>query len=105
MLCVALALLPSALMANEPLADASWVEVSYARALPVLELVARYNPEAAGRYGLDEYDEAILDLLPQVYERNRADTRRVLDRLESKLADEQHPKVKQDMQILIQVLN
>jgi hypothetical protein len=100
----ALALLPSALLGQAPVADTNWVQTSNAQAQPVLDVLAKYNPEAAGRYGLDHYDEAILDLLPQVYERSRDDTRRVLGRLESRLADERHPKVKQDMQILIQVL-
>lgn len=82
-----------------------WVQLSNAQAQPVLDILAKYNPEAAGRYGLDQYDEAVQDLLPDVYERSRADIRRALQRLEAGLANEQHPKVKQDMQILVQVLH
>jgi uncharacterized protein (DUF885 family) len=82
-----------------------WVKLSNAEAQPVLNLLARYSPEAAGRYGLDDYDEAVLDLLPRAYERSRADTREVLAGLDDRLAQEQHPKVKQDLEILAQVLN
>jgi len=85
--------------------DDNWVKASNAEAQPVLDILAKYNPEAAGRYGVDGYDEAILDLLPSVYERGRGDLRQVVDRLQNRLRDERHPKVKQDLQILVQVLN
>jgi uncharacterized protein (DUF885 family) len=91
-------------MAKAPATTADWVQASNAQALPVLEVLAKYNPEAAGRFGLNKYDEAVLDMLPEVYERHREDLRQVLDRLKSHLGDEQHPKVKQDLQILVQVL-
>lgn len=90
---------------DSPTKDADWVEISNAEAQPVLELLARYSPEAAGRYGLDQFDEGVLDLLPRVYERNRADTGKVLAQLQERLAKDQHPKVKQDLQLLVQVLN
>ena len=107
LLLIAAALASSHLtvIGNELVQDAGWVQLSNAQAKPVLDILAKYNPEAAGRYGLEHYDEAVLDLLPRVYERSRDDTRHVLDQLESRLGDEQHPKVKQDMQLLVQVLN
>lgn len=85
-------------------ADNDWVRRSNALARPALEVIAKYNPEAAGRYGLDGYDEEILDLRANIYERNREDVRLVLSQLEDQLGTEQHPKVKQDLELLIQVL-
>ena len=103
-LVIAVSFSPSALLGNDVAPDADWVKLSNRQAQPVLDILAKYNPEAAGRYGLDNFDEAVLDLLPQIYERQQADIRHVLDELKSHLGDEQHPKVKQDLQLLIQVL-
>ena len=85
--------------------DINWVTKSNGYSQPVLELRAKYDPEGAGRRGVDGYDEAILDLRPNVYERRREDTRTAVSELEKLLRSEPHPKVRQDLQILIQVLN
>ena len=84
--------------------DTDWVQQSNEHALPALKVLAKYSPEAAGRYGLDGYDEAILDLQENVYERSRDDIRQVLNLLKDHQGGEHHPRVKQDLQILIQVL-
>jgi len=93
------------LLAEGDVRDADWVKVSNAQAEPVLDVLAKYNPESAGRYGLEGYDTSILDLLPRVHERARDDTREVLARLKERLPLEQHAKVKQDLQVLIHVLD
>ncbi len=90
-------------LAAEPAAE-DWVQRSNALARPALEVQAKYNPEGAGRLGLDGYDEDILDLRANVYERNREDVRRVVSQLQERLGTEKHPKVKQDLELLIQVL-
>ena len=93
--------------ASKPNAQATlsdWVQLSNAEALPVLHVRAKYGPEGAGRYGLDGYDEAVMDLAPRVYERWQADTREVLARLEDRMARQEDPKVKQDMQIMVRAL-
>src|SRR5688572_17582021 len=100
MLCLLLVTLHGSALAR----GAEWVKLSNAEAQPVLNLLAKYSPEAAGHYGLDQYDKDVIDLSPNLYERSQADTREVLARLQERLAEEQHPKVKQDMQILIQSL-
>jgi hypothetical protein len=46
----------------------------------------------------------VIDLAQGVYERRRTDTWEVLARLKERHAQQQHPKVKQDMQILVQAL-
>ena len=85
-------------------AQTDWVRQSNDRSRPVLELLAKYNPESAGRFGLSGFDDQILDLRENIYERTRDDVLRVLADLEGSLQDDLHPKVKQDVEILIQVL-
>src|SRR5262245_36061977 len=76
-LLAVLSFLSSPVAGQQPAATADWVQTSNAQAQPVLEVLAKYNPESAGRFGLDQYDEGILDMLPQVYERHQGDFRRV----------------------------
>ena len=102
---VLLCFLQSPVHGSAPVQDTDWVKRSNAEAEPILKVMAKYSPEGAGQYGLDGYDEAVIDLLPGVHERHRADARELLARLEERLKKEQHPKVKQDMEILVQVLN
>ena len=90
------------LVAND---DTRWIQRSNELSLPALEVLARYNPEAAGRYGLNGYDEAILDLRENVYERSRTDTLHVIADLEAKLSSESHTKVRQDLELLVQTLS
>ena len=86
------------------MAQADWVEKSNAHARIVLEAVARFNPETAGSIGVDGLDEEILDLREGLYERDIADSERVLAELHIRLAEESHPAVRQDLGILIKVI-
>lgn len=86
------------------IADRDWVATSDAHAKPVLELIARFNPEGAGSIGVDGLDEQILDLEAGLYERSRRASESVLADLRRKLRDAQHPKVRQDLDILIGVI-
>jgi hypothetical protein len=101
---VAATLLHGPVRGSEADATDDWVAISNDQVQPALEMMARYNPETAGRFGLDGYDEGILDLGPKIYERMRGDTRAVLRELGQRLKDAEHPKVKQDLELLIQVL-
>ena len=85
-------------------ADPDWVARSNANAQPVLELIARFNPEAAGSIGVDGLDEDILDLKPGIYERRRKANEAVLADVRKALAAEEDPKVRQDLGILVQRL-
>ena len=91
---------------NSPaaMAQIDWVEKSNAHARIVLEAVARFNPETAGSIGVDGLDEEILDLREGLYERDIADSEQVLGELHIRLAEESHPAVRQDLGILIQVI-
>ena len=85
-------------------AQEDWVEKSNAHARVVLESIARFNPEGAGRLGVDGLDEEIQDLEEGIYERGQADAKRILAELERRLADESHPRVRQDLSIMIQAV-
>lgn len=85
-------------------AQDDWVENSNAHSQIVLEAFARFNPEAAGSLGVDGLDEEILDLREGLYERDLADSERVLEELRIRLAEESHPAVRQDLGILIKAV-
>ncbi|WP_394843918.1 DUF885 domain-containing protein [Pendulispora brunnea] len=70
-------------------------------ARPFLEVSAKYRPERATSYGLEGYDDQVTDLLDKHEERQRADLARVKTSLQSKLAAETDPLVKQDLEILV----
>ncbi len=83
-------------------ADADWVTTSNQDAQQVLKLLAEFNPEGAGSIGVDGLDEEILDLKPGIYERSRRASEKLLAELNGRLAAETHPKVRQDLAILIE---
>jgi hypothetical protein len=84
--------------------EPGWVEKSNEHAQIVLEVMSKFSPEGAGRLGIDGLDEQISDLGPGIYERSLEATREVLAELRKREAAETHPKVKQDLGILVQAL-
>jgi hypothetical protein len=82
-------------------AEQDWVERSNANAQPLLEVMAKYAPESAAALGVDGFDDQIFDLRPQFDQRFEADVAQVTRELEARLATEQDPRVRQDLQILI----
>jgi len=82
-------------------AEPAWITASNANAQPMLELLARYAPEAAANLGVDGHDAEIRDLRPNVDQRFEADSRVVGEQLAAKLEAATDPRVKQDLQILI----
>jgi len=99
-LCAAILLL----VALPAMAQDNWVEKSNAHSQIVLEALAKFNPESAGGIGVDGLDEEILDLREGLYERDIADSEQVLGELRIRLAEEAHPAVRQDLGILIKVV-
>ena len=81
-------------------AGREWVARSNANAGPLLQLIARYAPESAAALGVDGFDGEILDLEPGIDERFSADAAVVATGYEARLAAEQDPRVRQDLQIL-----
>ena len=79
-----------------------WVEESNAHAQIVLDALAELAPEGAGSFGVDGLDENITDLSPGQYERSMALLDDVIEELEGRLAGDNGPKVRQDLEILLQ---
>ena len=98
------AALPVLMMLLSPaasIAASDWVERSNGYATLVLEQMAAFNPESAGGFGVAGVDENVVDLGPQLYERNLAASGKLLARLESALGEVQDRRVRQDLGILI----
>ncbi len=84
--------------------DADWVARSNEHAQVVLEALAQFSPETAASMGVDGLDEEIFDLTEGVYDRGLAKMRDVLVELQERREAEVMPKVRQDLDILIQVI-
>ena len=82
--------------------QAAWVETSNEHAQVLLEVLATFNPETAGQLGVDGHDQRTIDLGPNIHARKQDATATAVAELESRLASATHPKVRQDLQILIQ---
>lgn len=86
-------------------AFADWIEESDKNAMLVLRSQAAFQPESVARAGLSEFDGEIFDLKINYIERQDANNQKLLIELNKRLAVESHPKVRQDLEILIQSLN
>ena len=84
--------------------DGDWVEKSNVYANLILEEIAKFNPEGAGGLGVDGLDEEILDLAPGIQERGTESTEILLATLKESLETETDRKVRQDLGIMIKVL-
>ena len=94
---VVLLLATSALAAPVP----DWVRESDAAAQPMLRVIAQFAPEGAQRLGVEGVDDKVVDLGPGFGERYRAALESAAKDLEAKLPATRDPKVREDIQILI----
>ncbi len=85
----------------QPAAPPAWVERSNQDAQILLKVLARFNPEAAARFGVSGVDEQVVDLQPNFLERERQALRQAQGELERMLAEEKDPAVRQDLEIMI----
>jgi hypothetical protein len=92
-----LALAAPAAFAAEP----SWIEESNKNSQILLEVMARYNAEAAATFGVEGHDAEIFDLKPQFSERQEADLGTAIARLEQLRGGAGDPLVRRDLDILI----
>jgi hypothetical protein len=92
-----LALAAPAAVAAQP----GWIEESNKNAQILLEVMARYNAEAAATYGVEGHDAEIFDLKPQFSERQEADLGTAIARLEQLRGSAGDPLVRRDLEILI----
>lgn len=96
------ALALAVLGAGAPVSAETWVERSDKNTQVLLDVLARQSPEGAGQLGVPGLDEEIFDLKPGFVERSREQIRQAADTLRQRLASEKDPKVRQDLEILIQ---
>ena len=86
-------------------ANADWIEDSDVNAMLVLSSQASFQPEAVASSGLSEFDGDVFDINANYLERQDANDRELLTELQRRLVAEEHPKVRQDLEILIQSIN
>jgi hypothetical protein len=94
-----------ALIATPVLAQSEWIAESNRHAQILLDINARYVPEAASATGVEGHDEEIFDLKPRFAERQEADLEAAASKLEGIRASATDPRVKQDLDILIDAAN
>ncbi len=82
-------------------ADRSWIETSDRNSAIVIEMQGAFQPEFASELGIERFDTAVLDLNPDNAKRYDAAAGRVLGLLWAKRRTESDPKVRQDLDILI----
>ncbi len=82
-------------------APPAWVERSNRNAKILLDVQARFAPEAAARTGVEGIDREVVDLKARFLERNREATRKAIGMLHEKLDAETDVRVRQDLEILI----
>jgi Bacterial protein of unknown function (DUF885) len=81
--------------------EAPWVSRSNDNAKVLLQVLAKYSPENASQIGVDGYDAAIVDLSSDQFDAQQADLGAAISNYRQRLAAEQDPKVRQDLQILV----
>lgn len=106
--CPGRSLLVALLFAGTPVAMAAtapalpaWVQESNGHAQILLDLMARYSPERASSFGVEGYDDRVIDLRPGNVERQDADLQAAQARLEALRATVTDKLVRQDVDILI----
>lgn len=82
--------------------EAGWLERSNDIAYKVLEMSAHFVPEFSGQQGIEGFDEEIIDLRPNLYERQQAVNEQKLEFLQAQRAAEQDPRVVQDIEIMLE---
>ena len=82
--------------------DQSWVQRSNENSNILLEIVAKTAPESAAEIGIAGFDEEIMDLTPGFEQREIEMLEVALEELQRKLASENHPDIRQDLEILIE---
>ena len=82
--------------------EQDWVKRSNEIAYKILESGAKYAPEFSAQSGVDGYDEAIFDLKENLVQRQLKTAEDNMSMLRGLLAKEADPRVKQDIEIMIQ---
>ena len=91
----------AALGAQPPRDSRDWIETSNRHAQVLLDVLARFGPEGAARLGVTGLDEAVTNLTLETQNKGREATEAALAKLQELRKTEQHPQVRQDLDILI----
>ena len=94
------ALIP-ALSAQPAQESRAWIDTSNGHARVLLDVLARFAPESAAQVGVAGLDEEISNLTQDTQARAREATEAALNRLAELQRSEQHPQVRQDLEILL----
>src|SRR5690348_17097506 len=86
---------------HPPIPAPAWVRKSNADAMVLMDVLAKFNPEFASRFGLPGYDTKVIDLKPNVDQRTIEAMTQARDTLQKDLASEKDPNVRQDLEIMI----
>ena len=81
--------------------DRSWIESSDRNSAIVIEMQGAFQPEFASELGVDRFDTAVLDLAPENAKRYDAAAGRVLELLSARRKAESDPRVRDDLDLLI----
>src|SRR6267143_6759799 len=81
--------------------DRSWIERSDRHSTMVIETLGPFHPEYASSLGVERFDTAVLDLKAGRVTRYEAAARRVLQRLAALRKAEKNPRVRQDLDLLV----
>jgi uncharacterized protein (DUF885 family) len=98
---LAIAALAAAFAPTAGAAEQAWVTRSNDNAKVLLQVIAKYAPESASQLGVDGFDDKITDLSHDHFEDTQGDTRAALADLQTRLKTETDPKIRQDLEILI----
>src|SRR5882757_864475 len=79
-----------------------WIVESNKQAAALLQENAKYSPESASAIGVDGYDTEVFDAKPHTVERQEADLATIAAGYERALPTATDPRVKQDMEILLE---
>jgi hypothetical protein len=82
----------------------AWVQKSNQAAKPLLEHITKYTPENGSSIGIDQADECVVDLKPNLYARSKEDGEKIIQELQTREASESDPNVRRDLEILITAL-
>lgn len=82
-------------------AEPDWIAASNQHAKVLLDITAKYGPEAAASLGVEGYDEQVFDLKPGFAERAEADFEAAANKLQGIRTTTTDSRVQQDLDILI----
>ncbi len=80
----------------------SWIERSNENSSLLLDILVKYSPEAASRFGVEGHDAEVMSLPLDFHARMIADLEAAASQFHARLTAETDPNVRQDLQILIE---